>query len=81
MNTSNKRGETFTINLDLSGNGVDLELVVSRHENYYLVNLDGLTVSKLEHKSNSYPKWRQVEGRVDQDTVNAIGEAIETKIA
>lgn len=51
--------ETFTIYVDLSEKGVDLELVVSPQGKSYLVRLDGVIFTILEYEITWFPAYRQ----------------------
>lgn len=55
----------------------DRTIPVSHKSETYDLEFDGSAISLINNGDNS---WSLVEGSIDQETVNLIGEAIEKKI-
>lgn len=75
---------TFTIEVDLLEGADKLELLVipsidedsSTHENLsFMTVLDGVTFAVVKHDPDE--NWSMVEGALDQDAIDKIGEAID----
>lgn len=74
-------GENFTIQVDITGNGTKSTLDVYPGETNYLIVLDGAEMTTISYELDSFPHWRQIDGNLDQETISAIGDAIENKLA
>lgn len=79
MSTINEYKGTFTIFADINGNGVELGLLVIPDGEWYLVQLDGITLSKLEYVEKPVPHWHQIEGSLSPEVIEIVGKAIKDK--
>jgi len=76
------QNEQFTVNADIIGKGIELELlVIPEDERSYEIRLDGVMLARLEYQFKTFPNWLKIEGKIDEMGVQAIGDAIETKLA
>ncbi len=75
-----KYKSTFTIFADINGKGVELGLLVIPDGDWYLVQLDGVTLTKIERIPEPVIHWCQLEGTLDQNAIDKVGQAIERKL-
>ncbi|MET7000740.1 hypothetical protein [Chitinophaga defluvii] len=77
--------ESFTIQIDLieNGNIVDVLVIPSEVEDdnshvysSFATVLDGVTLAILKHENDS--NWSQIEGSLDQQTIDKIGREIDS---
>lgn len=73
--------ESFTIKVDLLDQGNPQELEVIPEDTYFEILSNGVLLTKLEYQFDIFPHWSQIEGNVEQETVNLIGDKIESKLA
>ena len=72
--------EAFNINVDISGNGIELELDVFPRDTDYVIALDGVTLTTIKYQTETFPHWVQSDGNLPEDTVNEIGQKIENRL-
>lgn len=73
--------DPFTVNVDLSGNGIELGLLVIPQGSNYTIKLDRVVFADIQYLVSRYPNWQVISGKVDEAGTRAIGKAIENEVA
>lgn len=73
--------ETFEIKADILGSGSKAELDVHAVDGHYHVVFEGVQLVVIKYKIDDVEHWEMVDGHLDQEAINNIGEAIEGHFA
>lgn len=68
--------ESFDIWVDLKGKSTGLTVIPGMEK--FLIVLDGVHLTEIQHTADDIQGWEQLDGNLDDETVQAIGEAIES---
>ena len=66
--------DSFNLELDLTGDGEKLKLLISPADDDYVVTTDGIHLCTLKHYCET---WVLTDGNINEETKETIGEAID----
>ena len=67
-------GNNFTVHVQLAGTGTPAALQITHADETFSAQVNEVNISIINNGDNS---WSLVTGQLEQEDVNAIGEAIE----